>query len=289
MYYYIINPASGGGKINKVQDKLRTRLKELGIAGEFVKSTGPGDIPKLTKMAIDKGFNTIVAVGGDGTIHEVINSIPNENVALGIIPMGSTNELAKLLGINDWTDACTILAARKVEVVDLGKIGDKLFVTSASIGFDNSIYDIKKNQPANFISKASYYTKLASAAKLFKPISLELEFEKFSVEVESLNFSISNGQFLNYIPQNFQPQDNILDAVVVNKLSYGDIIKYATGKLNYKTHKEKFSIFHTQKVRVKTIKPVPVSADGQIVAETPVTIEVSDRKLKVIVSKKRKF
>jgi diacylglycerol kinase (ATP) len=146
MYYYIINPSSGGGKINKVQDKLRARLKELGIAGEFVKSTGPGDIPKLTKMAIEKGYNTIVAVGGDGTINEVINSLPDESVALGIIPMGNTNELATLLGINDWNDACTILAARKVEIVDLGKIGDKIFVTSVAIGFDSVLYDLKKYQ-----------------------------------------------------------------------------------------------------------------------------------------------
>lgn len=289
MYYYIINPASGGGKINKVQDKLRARLKELGIAGEFVKSTGPGDIPKLTKMAIEKGFNTIVAVGGDGTIHEVINAIPNENVALGIIPMGTTNELAKLLGINDWNDACTILAARKVEIVDLGKIGDRLFVTSASIGFEASLFEIKRSQGENVFSKASYYTKLANAAKSFKPISLELKFEKFSVSTECLNFSISNGQFINYIPQQSKPQDDVLDAVVINKLNYSDIIKFATGKLDYSTNKGKFSIFHTAKVQISTPKPVPVCADGQIIAETPVTVEVSDRKLKVIVSKNRKF
>lgn len=289
MYYYIINPASGGGKINKVQEKLRARLKELGIAGEFVKSTGPGDIPKLTRMAVEKGFNTIVAVGGDGTIHEVINSIPNESIALGIIPMGSTNELAKLLGINDWGEACTILAARKVEIVDLGIIGDKLFVTSASIGFDTNIFEIKKSMNEGFLSKANYYTKLANSAKSFKPIPIELEFEKFSVSTECFNFSISNGQFINYLPQKSKPQDNVLDAVLINKLSYSDMIKYGTGKINFSQNKSRYSLFHTQKVTVRTPKPVPVTADGQIVAETPVTIQVSDRKLKVIVSKNRNF
>lgn len=290
MYYYIINPASGGGKINKVQDKLRARLKELGIAGELVKSTGPGDIPKLTKMAIEKGFNTIVAVGGDGTFHEVINAIPNTKVALGIIPMGNTNELAKLLGINDWNDACTILAARKVEIVDLGKINDRLFVTSAAIGFDTVLFNLKRGQTDSLLSRTSFYSKLNALARTFKPIELELEFgEKFSVSTECFNFSVSNGRFINYLPQNSKPQDNMLDAVLINRLKASEAIKYGLGRLDLTNDKSKVSLFHTKKITVHTPKPVPVSADGQVVAETPVTIEVSDKKLKVIVSKKRHF
>ena len=115
MYYYIINPAAGGGKINKIQDKLKERLSALGIAGEFEKSTGSNDIPKLIAIALRKGFKTIVAVGGDGTINEVINTIHGQtNIALGIIPTGNTNELANLIGIPDWQTACNIHAARKV-------------------------------------------------------------------------------------------------------------------------------------------------------------------------------
>jgi diacylglycerol kinase (ATP) len=290
MYYYIINPSSGGGKINKVQDKLRSRLRNLGIAGEFVKSTGPGDIPRLTKMGIEKGYNTIVAVGGDGTINEVINALPDESTALGIIPMGNTNELANLLGINDWNDACTILAARKVEIVDLGKIEDKIFVTSVSVGFETILFDLKKFQPDNLLSKTAFYTKLLKEAKKFKPVELELEFgEKYTVNTECFNFSISNGKFSNFLPQNAKPQDNMLDAVLINKLSQTDIIKYATGKINLSHNKSLISVFHTQKVTIKTPKPIPVSADGFIVANTPVTIRLAEKKLKVIVSKKRHF
>ncbi|MEI7616673.1 MAG: diacylglycerol kinase family protein, partial [Actinomycetota bacterium] len=160
MYYYIINPAAGGGKINKIQEKLKERLSDLGIAGEFEKSTGPADIPKLTKIAISKGFKTIIAVGGDGTINEVINSLEDKDgVALGIIPTGTTNELANLLGIHDWQSACAILAARKIEKVDLGKINDNVFVTSASIGFDNSVFPQK-------------FTKIPIIPKPFNPEEL---------------------------------------------------------------------------------------------------------------------
>lgn len=290
MYYYIINPASGGGKINKVQDKLKDRLRELGIAGEFAKSTGPGDVSRLTKMAIDKGFKTIVAVGGDGTINEIINAIGDHKVALGIIPMGSSNELANMLGIMDWPTACNILAARKVEEVDLGLINDKLFVTAASIGFDNVLFDLKRSQRTGAMGKFAFMTRLTAAARAFKPVHLDFNFDgKYSVETDCFNFSLSNGAFLTYLPQKSRPQDNMLDAVLISHLNFSDVVKYGQGKLDLSKKPGQVSVFHTKKIHVTSKEPVVVSADGKAVAETPVTIEVSDRKLKVIVSKKRHF
>jgi len=290
MYYYIINPASGGGKINKVQDKLKDRLKELCIAGEFAKSTGPGDVARLTRMAIERGYKTIVAVGGDGTINEIINATTDTSVALGIIPMGSSNELANMLGITDWQMACNILAARKVEEVDLGLINDKLFVTAASIGFDNVLFDLKRDMRAGTLGKFAYSAKLAAAVSKYKPVHLEFNFDgKYSVETDCFNFSLSNGAFLEYLPQKSKPQDNMLDAVLISKLSHGDAKRYGQGTLDITKKPGQVSIFHTKRIQVTSKEPVAVSADGKIVAETPVTIEVSDRKLRVIVSKKRHF
>jgi diacylglycerol kinase (ATP) len=290
MYYYIINPASGGGKINKVQDKLKDRLKELGIAGEFVKSTGAGDIPKLTKMAIERGYKTLVAVGGDGTINEIINAIGNSGIVLGIIPLGSTNELANMLGIPDWQTACNILAARKIEEVDLGIINDNVFVTSASIGFDNVVFGLKRNMPSGAFGNFSYLTKLSAAIRGFKPVHLTLDFDnKYTVETDCFNFSLSNSAFYQFLPRVTKPQDNMLDAILVGRLGFSDAIKYGQGKLDVSKSPGRVSIFHTRKITISSPKPVPVSADGKIVAETPVTIRVSDKKLRVIVSRKRQF
>jgi len=290
MYYYIINPASGGGKINKVQDKLKERLKELGIAGEFAKSTGPGDIARLTKMAIERGYKTIVAVGGDGTINEIINALGDVRVALGIIPMGMSNELANMLGITDWSMACNILAARKVEEVDLGLINDKLFVTAASIGFDNILFDLKRSKRDGAWGKFAFGTKLSTTARSFKPLHLELNFDdKYSVETDCFNFSLSNGAFLTYLPQKSKPQDNMLDAVLISHLSHSDAVKYGQGTLDLSKKLGQVSVFHTKKMKITSKEPVVVSADGKPVAETPVTIEVSEHKLRVIVSKKRHF
>lgn len=290
MYYYIINPASGSGKINKVQEMLKNRLSALGIAGEFVKSTGPGDVAKLTELAIKKGFKTIVVVGGDGTINEAINAMGNKNVVLGIIPMGTTNELAKLLGIEDWQNACNILAARKIEEIDLGKIDGHYFITSASIGFDNVLSEIEKNKKPSLVSKTLHDIKIVNAARSFKPIEIEAEFfENFKISTTCYNFSISNCNFLNFLPNKLRPQDNLFDAIILNDLSFSDLVAYGKKKLDITKKPGNFSIFHTKKVTITSKDKLPVCADGQIIAETPVIIEISDKKLKIIVSRKRHF
>lgn len=288
MYFYIVNPAAGGGKINKIQEKMKSRLKELGILGEIVKSIGKGDVEKLTNIAIEKGYKTIVAVGGDGTINEVINGIADRKITLGIIPVGTTNELAKIIGIPDWQSALNILAARKTEVVDLGKIGEKLFVTNISIGFDNFLTDNTNLKEGSVLGKLKFFQKFLGEARNQKSIPVNLEFmEGFKVEADCLNVTVSSGRFLDFLPTRGSLKDNSLDVIILNKLPFGKALKYAKKEegidYNY------FSVFRTKKVTITTKKPTKVYADGQEVSETPIVAEIADRKLRVIVSRERKF
>src|SRR5947207_631612 len=127
MYYYIVNPAAGKGAASKLQDRMRGRLTELGIAGEFVKTTGQGDTTRLARLAIEKGFTTVVAVGGNGTVNEVVNGITKDNVAVGIIPTGDSNTLARHFGITGWQQACEVLSARRLTSYGLIAAGQNYF------------------------------------------------------------------------------------------------------------------------------------------------------------------
>lgn len=289
MYYYIINPAAGGGKINKIQDKMKARLKELGILGEFVKSIGKGDVEKLTKIGIEKGFKTIVAVGGDGTINEVINGIKDTDITLGIVPVGGTNELAKILGIPDWQSALNVLAARKTEIVDLGKIGDRLFVTNISVGFENVISENSKLKEGPVLSKIKFIRNIAREAKKVKSVPIELDFvEGYKVEADCFNVTISSGKFHDLIGRKDTIKDNALDVILLNNLPFGKVYKYSMsgeGKIDYNY----FSVFKTKRVKISTKKPLIIYADGQKISETPAIVEVADKKLRVIVSRERKF
>lgn len=285
MYYYIINPASGNGKINKVQDKLKTRLKELGILGEFQKSIGKEDIEKLVEIGLGKGYKTIVAVGGDGTINEIINAIKDRRVTLGIIPLGNSNELAHILGIPDWQSACNVLAARKTEIIDLGKVGDKLFVTNITLGKDP--LSSNEAQKTGLLSKVTFLKKLSKGA--YGNMRIKMAFQEgFELEADCSNVIVSSGKFYNFIKSKKPFNDNSLDVLLVSKIPIGKAIRYATnkdGKIDYNY----FSFFRTKSVQIETKKPEEVFADGQKIAKTPIVAEVSQRKLRVIVSRERKF
>src|SRR5476649_2423987 len=139
MYYYVVNPAAGRGQIRGLQDKLRARLDELGIRGEWAKTTGPGEATRMTRAAIAAGHTTIVAVGGDDTVNEVINGMDNGNAAIGIIPIGSANRLAEQIGIVTWPQACEALAARRLTSYSLIAAGQKFFLSTLTLGFETDL------------------------------------------------------------------------------------------------------------------------------------------------------
>lgn len=289
MYYYIVNPAAGGAKINKIQERLQERLKRLGIMGEFVKSTGPDDVAKLAKLGMERGYKTIVAVGGDGTINEVMNAIiDNDKVVLGIIPTGTTNDLANALGINDWYSATGILASRKVEQIDLGVVKDRFFVTSVAAGFDARLSSIKRLSKGNLPERIRFRLGVLKEAAAFKPMDARLKFDNnYEVEAEAFNVIVSNSTFFPLKNVKTSPDDNILDAIVITKIPGSKALKYVSDASTIDL--PKISVFHSNNIYLSTKKPVPVAIDGQIICETPVEIKMADKKLRVIVSRKRKF
>jgi YegS/Rv2252/BmrU family lipid kinase len=288
MYYYIVNPAAGGAKINKIQDRLKDRLTRLGIMGEFVKSTGPDDVGKLARLGIQRGYKTIVAVGGDGTINEVMNSIlDQEKVALGIIPTGTTNDLADSLGIKDWFSATSILAARKIEEVELGQIADRYFVTAVNIGFDPKIANIKRLSRGNLPDKIRFGLGVFKEATAYKPIQAALEFDSnYQVEADCFNIIISNSQF-NPLEDKKKISDNLLNTIVITKIPGSKVLSYGYHSDNSSIELPKISVFHSKRILIETKKPTDVTADGQIVGKTPVEVTISDKKLKVIVARKK--
>ncbi len=291
MYYYIVNPAAGGAKIDKIQDKLKGRLRELGIMGDFVKTTGPEDVAKLTRMGVEKGYKTIVAVGGDGTINEVMNQlIGNERVVLGIIPTGTTNDLADALGIGGWYSAAGILASRKIENIDLGLIGDRFFVTSVALGFDAEFSGDKKLLRGNVFEKARYGARLLSKAASFRPIRATLKFDdNYEVEADIFSVIVSNSKFFPLKFVKTEPKDSLLDTVVITKIPGYKMLQYGYLSDLSSIDLPKISVFHSRVIEIKTRKPKRVAVDGQLSFKTPAKIEMADKKLKVIVSRKRRF
>jgi len=290
MYYYIVNPAAGGGRINKIQEKLKVLLREKKIDGEFVKSIGKNDSYKIAKLAVRRGFTNIVAVGGDNTVSEVVNAlIDAPNSVLGIIPIGTTNTLARVLGILDWEKGVDILAQRRIKTIDLGKVNDTFFITSLEIGFETEV--LKNRQNNSSLKSLLFKKEVLGKIFSFKSFEATIEFDgKFSIDSKIFNFSVFNTRFSPKGAEFFL-NDGKLTSLLVPSQSMVSLLKNFS-KIAAFSYEGLPSIsrFRAKNIYINTGKiPQKVFADAEYIGTTPIEVSVSSKKLKVIVSKERKF
>ncbi len=283
MYYYIINPSSGRGRINAIQDKLRTELNNLGIGGEFAKTTGPGDATKMAKAAADKGFNTIVAVGGDNTLNEVINGLAGTDVAIGIIPIGDTNELAHQFGITGWQQAAHILAARRITSYGLIAAGQKFFLSTLTLGFET---DLDKNLDASptqgLKSRLQQFKTAFGHARNYSTLRCHITLDdKLEVEAEIFTLSLSNQKFDDSLANN---------ELIINLIDKPRSASMAPYLWRHLKGAKPVTDLPTTRLRgtravITTDPPTGIMIDGKLTSRTPIAIRLTDRRVRIITEK----
>lgn len=281
MYYYILNPVAGKGSISTLQDKLRLRLRELGIDGEFAKTTGPGDATKMAKLAIEKGHTTIVVVGGDGTVNEVVNGITKENVAVGIIPAGNSNILAHRLGINTWQQACEVLAARRLTSYGLIAAGQKYFLSTLTLGFETDLDKQVETAPDTKLrSRVGQFVQGWGHARNYESLECRILIDD-SLELTAPLFSLSitNQKFDNPLAP------NKLLVTLVDTPNRRQLTSYLWSVLKKDDIEEGVSRFGAKRVVIETTPPTGIMIDGKLSGRTPIAIRLTNKQIKFITEK----
>jgi len=142
MHIYIFDYFLKQKKYEKIVAKIETRLTDLGLNG---KNCHVGPLKSLTSIVRDELKNnpkTVVAIGNNSTLNQLINSLEGLPVPIGIIPVGANNEISRSFGIKDEDDACNVLSARLIETIDLGVINNQYFISSAKIQNKETVIEI---------------------------------------------------------------------------------------------------------------------------------------------------
>jgi len=281
MYYYIINPAAGHGAAHNLQDKLRTELKSLGIGGEFVTTTGTGDATRLASQAIAKGFTTIVAVGGDETVNEIINGVTSDTAAIGVIPIGSVNQIASQLGIHSWQQACAVLAARRITEYALIAAGDDFFLSSLTLGFETELPKAQAPADKNLKEKVLHLRDSFKRAQNYQTIKCKIQVDGgYTVSADVFSLSVTNQKFINPTAPNElsvsitdRPSKRQLGSLLIRGSKAESLGELATTN------------FQGKKITLEAIPPINVAIDGKVIARTPLTIRLTDRRVRFIVEK----
>jgi diacylglycerol kinase (ATP) len=143
-FFAIVNPAAGGGRSAKLAGPSLARLREKGLHVDVIASTGPGHAVQLAREAYDQGYRRFLAVGGDGTAHEILNGVfagrQNVNrVALGFLPLGTGNSFLRDFtrdGAQASLDALLAGRTRSVDLIRLTHAKGEIFSFNVlSVGF----------------------------------------------------------------------------------------------------------------------------------------------------------
>jgi diacylglycerol kinase family enzyme len=254
MYLYLYDSSLNNKKYSRLLAKIETRLTDLGIGGKIFRLSPLRNVKELLSDEVRNGIKTVVVVGNDKTITQIINVAAKLNVTLGVIPVGPENKIAQILGIPTPEDACNVLAARKIEKVDLGKVNNTYFLSTITI------------------SSGKLTLECESKYKI-KPRN------KDQVSICNLRplFAADWGQ-TSY----FDPQDGLLE-ILVQPIASG------VSQIFRKSVDLKNTIIPFKKLAIRSQSSLPVVTDGQKVLKTPVRIEIVPKKLKIIVGKNRLF
>src|SRR3989344_5081008 len=265
MYYYIVDPQKiSQREFERVQNELYSSLSLYHIAGEVVRVTGVRTINQLVENAFAMEVKTLVAVGSDETLHDVINAVGSREMVIGFIPLIKT-ELGKILGIKDITQAIKTLASRRIAELDLGMVNTgNYFLGKISFGLENNFQPIE----IKFSANNEYQASLIVAGGLI--INSRYDFSDDSKITD--------------------PSDAVLDLLLLPKLSRWQTFWHRNQISSGNFEKiPQASMLHVKKLEITSPVGLALKLEGRVLARTPATVDVLPQALKIIVSKERTF
>jgi diacylglycerol kinase (ATP) len=195
-HFLIVNLIAGQGRCKAVFPRVQAALERRHIAYDLHYTNEPMEAVDVAKMGIEAGFTRIVAMGGDGTVNEVANGVLGSSAALAVIPAGTGNDFARMLGIpSDSLQAVQVLTKASERRVDVGRVGnDRCFVNGLGIGIDAQV--------ARDVLAMEHLR--GAAAYLCAAVKEVFRFEAFPVRIETpdavdqllcLSLGVANGKY----------------------------------------------------------------------------------------------
>jgi len=301
--HIIFNPTAGGGKANKLQSKIMVGIeKHFGKNYTLSETHYPCEATTLSRDAIIKGANLIIAVGGDGTIQEVVNGFCHNGVIinplceLGIIDCGTGSGLAQSLGLPESIDdQISLIRNGEWSEIDVGQISfdnhcnereERIFVSECQVGIGSAVVEGVQSTHKRLGGKLAFGS--VALKKLFRyegqNISLQFDGDK-KTDSKSIGVVIGNGICCGggmRLTPAAQLNDGLLDVLTIHNMStINRLINFP--KIYWGKHVDSpyFDVRRSRKILIDSNKPLPIAADGEMLGRTPCEIEVLPAALKI--------
>ncbi len=287
----IINPSSGNEDAAEYEEMIKNVLEKNYDEMEVIYTEGKGDATKFASDAGNKGFDLVVSLGGDGTVNETVNGLAGleSPPLLGIIPMGTVNDLARALQIPlKPEDAISLLGIGKEKAIDIGKVNDRYFTNIVGVGnIAEAIHDVESEEKA-MLGPLAYF--LASVREFMDgetfQVELQMDDEQWEGEVSVLIAGLidSLGGVRTVFPE-AELSGGVLHILAIEKLNIPETVKMTSSVLSGKlSESDDVHYFKSKTLSVKTVdgEKLESDVDGEKGPDLPLELSVLKGHLRVI-------
>jgi YegS/Rv2252/BmrU family lipid kinase len=280
----VVNTRSRRGR--RLYEVVHARLADFDLLGTFSVER-PGQLPGVLEAAMALAPDLLVAGGGDGTVSEAARHLAHRDIALGVLPLGTTNNFARALAVPPRpADALAVLTASTVADVDLGQAGDTIFANHANVGLSAQVGLRVPAGLKRHIGKSAYPLTAVARLAWHRPFRARITAAGTGYELVTHQLNIVNGRF-----QAGQPitRDATVDDRLLHVYPLGG---HRRGQLLSASVRQAFAgrrrptappFLATDDLLVETDPPLPLDVDGEVHGRTPVRIRLLPNALRVLV------
>jgi diacylglycerol kinase (ATP) len=290
-WVFIINPVAGNGAAKKYQNIINEKINSYQINAEIVLTEYKSHATKIALNFIEKGFNHIIAVGGDGTLNEIVRGIVDiDGITFGIIAAGTGNDFIQILGFdgefndNDWE----IFFKKNTKTIDVGKCNENYFLNGMGLGFDAQVasenYDEKGEVKEG--SNSKYLWHILKTLLFFKELNMTTYVNNKKQNSKCFINTIANGRRFAgqyFLTPKAIANDGLLDVCMVKELSLlqriGIFQKVPKGE---HLKNPKVNYYQTENLVLKFDHEVPHHLDGELFFASKFEVSILPNKLNFI-------
>src|SRR4051794_16041012 len=296
---FLVNPASANGSTGKRWPELKRRAEELGLEGRSIFSTAPGQLGGLAAEAVRDGATLLVVVGGDGTVHEVVDGLMKAGVGtqveLAVLPRGTGKDFVRSMRIPGGFDAAIEVAKTgRSRTIDVGRAryvdgtgapGEAYFANFAGAGISGAIAARANRTTKALGGKLSFLYATVLTFIRWKPARMSLTIDGEVRDVLLLEALAMNGDYTAggmWMAPQAAPDDGGFDIVLIGDFSKLEFIRTFPKiyKGRHVSHR-KIEVIRAKELRVEAQQPLPIVLDGEAPGTTAVRFELVPAALRV--------
>ena len=286
---FILNPNAGtkAGVQTSSHDleQIRSLLAAQQLGDDLVITETEDEAIAAVRNAVEQHFDTVVAVGGDGTAGLVALELLGTSTALGLIPSGSVMNIGRMLGIpRDPEAAVKVIASGQTVTIDVGEVNGDVFFEAGSVGLNAPVFQAAQRFDAG--ERRSILEAIWIAIR-YRPARMTITMDDGIVVTRALMVTIANGAYTGIgftVAPYARVDDGKFDVSVFRRFSRtGLLIHFCRIAFGRRSYSPRVTTYRSSTVEITSARPLPCRADSHDLGTTPVTFSCHPGMLKVIV------